>query len=84
MGLPSARRHVFLDNKVSPKHIRLQVERLLGMARRSGSAIGIAHPHPETLQVLEEYRHRLEKNVKVIPASELIAGYGHQKWAKIE
>jgi polysaccharide deacetylase 2 family uncharacterized protein YibQ len=60
------------------------MERLLGMARLSGTAIGIAHPHQETLQVLKEYRHRLENNVKVIPASELIASYGDQKWARIE
>ncbi len=84
MGLPSARRHVFLDNDLSPKRIRFQMERLLGMARRSGAAIGIAHPHKETLQVLKEYQHRLEKNVMVIPASELVGSYGDQKWAKTE
>lgn len=84
MGLPSARRHVFLDNDLSPKRIRFQMERLLGMARRSGAAIGIAHPHKETLQVLKEYQHRLENNVMVIPASELVGSYGDQKWAKTE
>ena len=84
MGLPSARRHVFLDNDLSPKRIRFQMERLLGMARRSGAAIGIAHPHKETLQVLKEYQHRLENNVMVIPASELVGSHGDQKWAKTE
>ncbi len=84
MGLPSARRHVFLDNELSPRRIRFQMERLLGMARRSGTAIGIAHPHEETLQVIKEYQHRLEKNVKVIPASELVGGYGDHRWVKVE
>ena len=84
MGVPAARRHVFLDNELSPKRIRFQMERLLGMARRSGAAIGIAHPHKETLQVLKDYQHRLENGVKVVPASELVGSYGDQKLVKIE
>jgi polysaccharide deacetylase 2 family uncharacterized protein YibQ len=84
MGLPSARRHVFLDNELSPKRIRFQMERLLGMARRSGTAIGIAHPHAETLQVLKEYQHRLESDVKLIPASELVGSYDEEKFAGVE
>jgi polysaccharide deacetylase 2 family uncharacterized protein YibQ len=84
MGLPSGRRHVFLDNELSPKRIRFQVERLLGMARRSGTAIGIAHPHKETLQALKEYQHRLENGVKVVPASELVGSYDAQKLVNIE
>jgi polysaccharide deacetylase 2 family uncharacterized protein YibQ len=84
MGLPSGRRHVFLDNELSPKRIRFQVERLLGMARRSGSAIGIAHPHKETLEALKEYQHRLENGVKVVPASELVGKYENQELVKKE
>jgi polysaccharide deacetylase 2 family uncharacterized protein YibQ len=84
MGLPAGRRHVFLDNELSPKHIRFQVERLLGMARRSGTAIGIAHPHKETLQVLKEYKHRMGNGVKMVPASELVGSYDVQKWVRIE
>jgi polysaccharide deacetylase 2 family uncharacterized protein YibQ len=84
MGLSAARRHVFLDNELSPKRIRFQMERLLGMARRTGVAIGIAHPHEETLQVLKDYQDRLGKTVKVVPASELVRDYSDQKWAKME
>ena len=84
MGVPAARRHVFLDNELSPKRIRFQMERLLGMARRSGAAIGIAHPHKETLQVLKDYQHRLENGVKVVPASELVGSYEDQKLVRIE
>ena len=84
MGLPSGRRHVFLDNELSPKRIRFQVERLLGMARRSGTAIGIAHPHKETLKALKEYQHRLGNGVKMVPASELVGSYDDQKLVRIE
>ena len=84
MSVPAARRHVFLDNELSPKRIRFQMERLLGMARRSGSAIGIAHPHKETLQILKDYQHRLENGVKVVPASELVGTFDDQKLVKIK
>ncbi len=60
------------------------MERLLGMARRSGTAIGIAHPHKETLQALKEYQHRLENGVKVVPASELVGSYDAPKLVNIE
>jgi polysaccharide deacetylase 2 family uncharacterized protein YibQ len=84
MGLPSARRHVFLDNELSSKRIKFQLERLLGMARRSGTAIGIAHPHKETLMVLKEYQDRLENGVKVVPASALVENYHDKKVVRIE
>jgi len=73
IGVPAARRHVFLDNDLSPKSIRFQMERLLGMARHSGVVIGIGHPHKETLQVLKHYMHRLKKDVKVVRVSELVS-----------
>ena len=84
MGVPAARRHVFLDNEISAKSIRAQMERLLGMARHSGAAIGIGHPHKETLQVLKEYERRLNGKVKVVPASELVMSYSDNKFAKKE
>jgi polysaccharide deacetylase 2 family uncharacterized protein YibQ len=84
IGLPSGRRHVFLDNELSSKRIRFQVERLLGTARRSGTAIGIAHPHKETLEALKEYQHRLGNGVKVVPASELVGSHDDKKVVRIE
>ncbi len=72
VGVPAARRHVFLDNDLSPKSIRVQMERLLGMARHSGAAVGIAHPREETLQVFKTYLSKLKTDVKVVPVSELV------------
>ncbi len=60
------------------------MERLLGMARGSGAAIGIAHPHKETLQVLKDYQHRLGNGVKVVPASELVRSHDGQDLVKVE
>ena len=52
MGVPTASRHVFLDNIQEVGAIRVQLEQLAAMARRNGSAIGICHPHKTTIQAL--------------------------------
>jgi len=72
MGVPAARKDAFLDNDLSSKAIRFQMERLLGIARYSGIAIGIGHPHKETLDVLKEYAGILKKEFKVVPVSDLV------------
>ncbi len=52
-GLPAARRDVFLDDEIEPGAIAAAFERLKSIARRRGSALGIGHPHRETLDFLE-------------------------------
>jgi len=71
MGVPATGRTVFLDNDLSPKYIRSQIERLLGMARHRGHAIGICHPHKETLNCLQDSLPRLKGNARIVFASEL-------------
>jgi len=72
MGVPVAKRSVFLDNDLSPMAIKLQIERLLGIARHSGTAIGIGHPHGETLKVLKDYFIKIKNKAKVVHVSELV------------
>ena len=72
MGVPVASRSVFLDNDLTSSVIKFQMERLLGIARHSGAAIGIGHPNVETLKLLRDYREKLKTRVKVVPVSELI------------
>jgi polysaccharide deacetylase 2 family uncharacterized protein YibQ len=72
VGLPAAKRNVFLDNDLNPSAIRMQLERLLSIARHSGRAIGIAHPHRETIKVLKEYLPKINKEFDVVPASALV------------
>jgi len=72
MGVPTAKRDVFLDNDLSDKAIRFQMERLVGIAEQSGHAIGIGHPHEETLTVLQDYLHPLKERVDVVPVSHLV------------
>ncbi len=52
-GLRAAKRDVFLDGEREPASIAREFERLKSIARQNGSAIGIGHPYPETLEFLE-------------------------------
>ena len=72
LGVPSNKRGVFLDNDLDPRAIEIQVERLLSMARHSGSAIGICHPHPETLDVLRKYFQQVHEEFQLVQASDLV------------
>jgi hypothetical protein len=72
MALRTARRDVFLDNSLSGKAIKRQMERLLSLARHRGWAIGIGHPHKETLRLLETYQATLNNETEMVPVSELV------------
>jgi len=52
-GVPTVRRHVFLDHVQETQHIDYQFRRLLRKAKRDGFAVGIAHPHQVTLDYLQ-------------------------------
>ncbi len=56
MGVPFAERDVFLDNDYENRgSIRRQLSKLEAVALRRGHAVGIAHPHMLTLQVLSHW-----------------------------
>jgi polysaccharide deacetylase 2 family uncharacterized protein YibQ len=52
MGIPTASRTVFLDNEADIGAIKTQIEKLADIAKKSGGAIGICHPHKSTIQAL--------------------------------
>ena len=64
---------VFLDNDLGPRAIRMQMERLLNMAKHTGAAIGIGHPYQETLRILKEYCSILKTEYRLVPVSELVS-----------
>ena len=72
MGIPTAKRSVFIDNDLSPEAIKYQIERLIGLARHSSGAIGIAHPHQMTLDIFREYQTRFRNEIKLVPVSEIV------------
>lgn len=68
----SGRRHVFLDHIQSKEVVREQLQALIAMARRQGGAIGIAHPYPETMEVLAEELPKFEsEGIELVPVSTL-------------
>ena len=54
------RRDVFLDHDVDMSSIKAQFNELIKKAKKNGAAIGIGHPHPETIAVLKELLPTLE------------------------
>ncbi|MBS0013778.1 MAG: divergent polysaccharide deacetylase family protein [Desulfobacterales bacterium] len=72
--VPFARRDVFLDHVPEADFIRGQLDRLVALARKNGKAVGIGHPYPETYQVLSEKLPEIKKQVRLVPASEIVSG----------
>ena len=72
-SVPNIKRDVFLDNNREPSAIAAQLRKLIAIAKKRGSAVGIGHPYPETLQVLEELLPNLaEEGIRLAPVSQLI------------
>ncbi len=71
--VPNLRRDVFLDNDRDPAKIRKHFRRLIKKARDTGIALGIGHPYPETMAVLEEELPKLgNKGIQLLPVSKLL------------
>jgi len=73
MGLPSASRNVFLDSSVGVEFSKKKLIELIRLSQKTGQAIGIGHPFPETLQALRESLPLLAGyDVKPVFVSEII------------
>jgi len=72
MALRTASRDIFLDNHLSENALKIQMERLLSVARHKGSAIGIGHPHKKTYDLLKNFQTMLNNVAEVVPASHLV------------
>jgi uncharacterized protein len=70
--VPFAQKDVFIDHKPEPEFIRKQIHRLILIADSHGEAIGIAHPHPETFDILREMLPELEKKAELVRASDIV------------
>ena len=71
-SIATINRDVFLDHNRDEESIRGQFERLLRRAKLQGSAVGIGHPYPETLAVLEAVLPQLaEQGIELVLVSEL-------------
>lgn len=73
LGIAAANRDIFLDDVAERGAITVQFAKLLARARERGAAIAIAHPHAETLAVLEqEIPRAVEAGFEFVPVSYLL------------
>jgi uncharacterized protein len=74
MGVPTAARDVFLDNRADVAYSEAQLLAAAAIARRQGSAIAIGHPRPTTLEALRAMIPRLKADgVQFVLAGDLVA-----------
>ncbi|HXB81791.1 MAG TPA: divergent polysaccharide deacetylase family protein [Candidatus Acidoferrum sp.] len=60
MGVPTAARDVFLDNRADEAYSEAQLAQAAAIAQRTGSAIAIGHPRPTTLAAVRAMIPRLQ------------------------
>jgi uncharacterized protein len=75
LGVPTAARDVFLDNKADVAYSEAQLLEAADIAKRHGSAIAIGHPRPSTLEAVRAMIPRLEASgVQFVLAQDVIPG----------
>jgi polysaccharide deacetylase 2 family uncharacterized protein YibQ len=70
--VPFAERDIFLDHFQEAQFIRKQFRLLAKEAQKHGQAIAIAHPHSLTIRIFKEMLPELQKQVQLVPASEIV------------
>jgi len=71
-GVPVQSRHIFLDNKLTDEYISRQFNQLVDFAQKHKVAIAIAHPHPETISILNKLIPTLKSHgIELVPLSSL-------------
>ncbi|MGC1382050.1 MAG: divergent polysaccharide deacetylase family protein [Candidatus Baltobacteraceae bacterium] len=74
LGVPTAARDVFLDNRADVAYTEGQLLEAVAVARRTGSAIAIGHPRPTTLAAVQAMIPRLEASgVEFVLAQDLVS-----------
>ena len=69
-GVPALERQVFLDHELNEDFITKQFFRLIRLSKKYGQAIGIAHPHPLTVNILKSLIEQ-RKEVQFVSITEL-------------
>ncbi|MGL1932626.1 MAG: divergent polysaccharide deacetylase family protein [Desulfotalea sp.] len=82
LAMPAMRRDIFLDNVRTEDAICGQLEKLVLVAQKKGSSIGIGHPHNATLDALRKCLPTLSLKVDIVPVSSLFVT-GNQRIAQV-
>ena len=77
MGVPTAARDVFLDNRADEAYSEAQLSQAAEIAQRTGSAIAIGHPRPTTLAAVRAMIPRLQAlGVQFVLVQDLVSKNG--------
>ncbi|MCK4510239.1 divergent polysaccharide deacetylase family protein, partial [bacterium] len=75
-GVPVTRNRMFIDSPVDESgriDVQSQLDQLVELARKRGEAVGLGHPHAETLRVLRKALPELEsEGIDLVFISELV------------
>ena len=72
-GVPAVKRDVFLDPDESRETVVREFARLKKLARENGLAVGIGHPYPTTIELLErELPGLAAEGIELVSISELV------------
>lgn len=73
-GVPNTTRDIFLDHVIDLGAIKRQLTLVETVARRTGSAVAIGHPHGVTIEALREWLPSLEaRGFALAPISAVVA-----------
>jgi polysaccharide deacetylase 2 family uncharacterized protein YibQ len=71
--VPNAARDIFIDHDITEPAIRRRLGLLEKIARRRGYAVGIAHPHRLSMQILEEWTKAVQaRGFRLVPISAVV------------
>ncbi len=73
LGMKAMERSLYIDHSLDEEDIREKIEKLIHLSLSTGRAIGIGHPHPETIKSLKEMIPKMkEKGIEIVPLSSLM------------
>jgi polysaccharide deacetylase 2 family uncharacterized protein YibQ len=77
LGMPTAARHVFLDDVMTSENVRAQLAETERLARQQGFAVAIGHPHDATIAALADWLPTLgAKGLVAAPISAVVKRRG--------
>lgn len=80
-GIPVLKRDVFLDNEDVPEEVRFRLEQAERIARRTGAAIAIGHPHDATITVLRDWiPDAKSRGFAIVPITALVRQRYPELW----
>ena len=73
LGMKAMERSLFIDHSLHEEDIKEKIEKLIQLSLSNGRAIGIGHPHLETIKSLKEMLPKIkEKGIEIVPLSSLM------------